>query len=716
MLPMGRIARDEINEREDILPGYRLELIEADSDACGYPTISKAYVSFASNAIGRNGNGTVVGVTGLPCSTVTAMLSPLAGKEEVSLIQMSMSNSPALRNARDFPRLWRTVSSSIVHVNATLALMDRFNWSKISTVFDENGIYYYATARALVIEVRKNKSRSVMLNIAIDESEDYIESAVDQIKSNGSRIIFVSSTPLEAARIMCAAKQRGLVSPGYQWIFHTHTLSRFVSNNDDSRCSDQEILTAMENVILLQWQLIPDDTSKTVYSGKTIKELQALYTEELRSLSQEEQYSKYADEINFEDEQPWAYPLYDEVWAIALALNKSLPDLEDKGLNLADYRFGNSLVTDTVEEHLAMLSFEGAVGRIIFDSYHETLTTLKIFQIRNGTEKQIGRYSKLEGLILYNASDIQVADDEFEEEYVQVSLAVRIILYLTNAVVVILTTSLLILTLYYRKSPILKADSGLLNSLVFIGCYCICVSSLAESLILEIGAVKNYYYYTALCNILIWCWSIGLCLILGTDLVKLVRIYQIFTHMNDYGWLLTSRALFIYVLSLEAFPVVLLIIWSIFDTLEHRQDTSLDLDGNPPCVKIVTDCNCQYYVAWLIALLAYFTIMLLMLIFFAFHTRKIRLRHFKDTKKVMFFVVFVSLTLALLVPGWMVLRNINLTDARPYASVAVITGNVVICLLCLGFLISPKVLPVFYQHIIAVPFLLCSQSRKKKPK
>ena len=716
LLPMARIARDEINQREDILPGYQLELVEADSDACGYPVTSKAFVSFVNHAIGLNGTGTIAAVTGLACSTVTAMLSPLAGKEEVSLIQMSMSNSPALRDSSLYPHLWRTISSSIASVNATLTLMDRFNWSKTSTVYDENGIYYQATARYLISEVQKNESRNVMLDIAIDESEDYIKSAVGQIKSNGSRIIFVSSTPLEAARIMCAAEQRGLVSPGYQWIFHTHTLSRFLSNNDKSMCTDQQMLTAMENVILLQWQLIPDDTSKTVYSGKTIRQLQELYSEELRLLSEEDKYRKYASEINFEEQQPWAYPLYDEVWAIVLALNKSLPDLEAKGLTLADYRYGNKLVTQIVEDHLATLSFEGAVGHISFDSFRETLTTTKIIQVRNGTEKVIGKYSKLEGLTLYNESEVQVADDEFEEEYVQIAYAVRVILYFTNAVIVLLTTSLLILTVCYRKSPIIKADSALLNSLVFIGCYCLCVSSLSEILVLEIVADKNYYY-KFFCNIHIWCWSIGLCLILGTDLVKLARIYQIFTRMSDSGWFLTTNhALFVYVLLLGIFPVVLMLVWSTFDTLEYHQDTFLRLDENPPYVDIVTDCNCKYYAGWLLALLVYFGIMLLVLIFFAFQTRKIKLRHFKDTKKVIFFVVFVSLTLILSISSWMMLRSIDHPMTQKYALVAVILGNFIVCLLCLGFLIFPKVLPVFYQHVTTKQFPLSTDTRTRTSK
>ena len=711
LLPMGRIARDEINQREDILPGYQLEVVEADSDACGYSVTRKAIVNFVSHAIGLNGTATVAGVTGLPCSTVTAMLSPLAGREEVSLIQMSMANSPALRDSSLYPHLWRTVSSSIVYVNATLALMDRFNWSTMSAIYDENGNYYYATARNLTSELRKNESRNVALDIAIDESEEYIESAIDQIKSNGSRIIFVSSTPLEAALVMCAAKQNGLISPGYQWVFHTHTLNTFLSNNDKSVCTDQQMLTAMENIILLQWQLIPDDTNRIVYSGKSVKELQKLYSEELRSLSEENQYRKYASEIEFEEQQPWAYPMYDEVWAIALALNKSLPDLEEKGLTLADYHFGNKLVTQIVEDHLAALSFEGAVGHISFDRFHETVTTIKLFQVRNGTEKLIGKFSMLEGLKLFNASDVQVVDDEFEEVYIQVSLAVRVILYLTNALMFSFTTSLLILTICYRKSPVIKADSALLNSLVFIGCYLICVSSLGGSCILEVAVDKNYYY-EVFCNIHIWCWSIGLCLILGTNLVKLARIYQIFNnYLTDCGFLLTNSALFVYALLLGVYPAIILLVWSIYDILEYRQDRFFDLADNPPQVEFIVDCNCRYYAAWLTAIYLYFAFMFLMLIIFAVRTRNIKINRFKDTKKVIFFVVLLTLTLVLTVSSWTILRQID-PFTRQYGLVAVILGNFSICLLCFGFLIAPKVLPVFYEDIATHWLKVTSMSGK----
>ena len=85
-IPMARIARDEINQREDILQGYELELIEASSDACQYSVSSKALVNFVQNAIGLNGDSNVIGVVGLACSSVTANISPVAGRKEVSLI------------------------------------------------------------------------------------------------------------------------------------------------------------------------------------------------------------------------------------------------------------------------------------------------------------------------------------------------------------------------------------------------------------------------------------------------------------------------------------------------------------------------------------------------------------------------------------------------------------------------------------------------------
>ena len=51
---------------------------------------------------------------------------------------------------------------------------------------------------------------------------------------------------------------------------------------------------------------------------------------------------------------------YDQVWAIALAINNSLPELNNRNLSIDNYTIGQPLVTAVIEEQMKNLRFQGA--------------------------------------------------------------------------------------------------------------------------------------------------------------------------------------------------------------------------------------------------------------------------------------------------------------------------------------------------------------------
>ena len=107
LLPAARVAVKEINSKTDLLAGYNIQLIERSSDACSEPVISQGIINFIHNALQTESNNTnAIAVLGLACSTVAASVSPIAGKEEVSLLQLAIANSHALRNQSTYPHLW----------------------------------------------------------------------------------------------------------------------------------------------------------------------------------------------------------------------------------------------------------------------------------------------------------------------------------------------------------------------------------------------------------------------------------------------------------------------------------------------------------------------------------------------------------------------------------------------------------------------------------
>ena len=113
LLPGARIAAQQINNRTDLLSGYSINIIEAGHEACG---ITEDYIGLLNLAYhGTNRpveSRNVAAVLGLFCSTSTASLSAIAGRNDVELLQLSGSNSPVFnQNTDNYPHLWRFLQS-----------------------------------------------------------------------------------------------------------------------------------------------------------------------------------------------------------------------------------------------------------------------------------------------------------------------------------------------------------------------------------------------------------------------------------------------------------------------------------------------------------------------------------------------------------------------------------------------------------------------------
>ena len=82
LISAAQLAVERINMRDDILPGYKLELVPANAETCDQSLVTEAPVNFVRHVTSRDLN--TVGVVGLVCSTVTQAISPLAGRPGVS--------------------------------------------------------------------------------------------------------------------------------------------------------------------------------------------------------------------------------------------------------------------------------------------------------------------------------------------------------------------------------------------------------------------------------------------------------------------------------------------------------------------------------------------------------------------------------------------------------------------------------------------------------
>ena len=100
ILSAAEMAVDKINRRDDILPGYRLELIPVNTETCNHSLVTEAPLNFVRQVTG--GDLSIVGVVGLVCSTVTH-----AGRPEIDLQISAGAISPVFSNKIEYPQLYQ---------------------------------------------------------------------------------------------------------------------------------------------------------------------------------------------------------------------------------------------------------------------------------------------------------------------------------------------------------------------------------------------------------------------------------------------------------------------------------------------------------------------------------------------------------------------------------------------------------------------------------
>ena len=112
--PGAHLAKDEINNRSDILPSYSLEVIDVGSEACGHSVIVDGLVNLYSHLVNRG--SFIVGVTGMLRSSVTNVLVPVLSHPKINYLTIAASTSPAHRNLKQYPLLFHILSSSQIYV------------------------------------------------------------------------------------------------------------------------------------------------------------------------------------------------------------------------------------------------------------------------------------------------------------------------------------------------------------------------------------------------------------------------------------------------------------------------------------------------------------------------------------------------------------------------------------------------------------------------
>ena len=678
------VAQDEINNRTNLLPGYHIELIIKRRESC-----------FSNQLVGLSNllNYTidppcrpVVAVSGLGCSSHTTVMSPIAGHNGFDLIQLAAVNSPIFQTQNHrFPHLWTFLGSAIVYADTVLALMDQYNWKRVGLVYNSGNIFNREIAVYFEKEIKSSKSKNLVFSEEISGTNKiYFDRVISLIKSQGVTILVLTLNAEQDSILVTHALQEGLLYPQYTWI-HVETILERLVNEDPTT-----IFSGIQGHIFLVPRTAAHNQSAHLVSGEPYSAFEQKFENKRPQLKNLYNGSDIISGVAF-----GSY-YYDQVWALALALNKSLPVLRNKNLSIDNYTIGQPEITDAIEEQMASLSFKGAGGLVEFNQYHSVSTPVQIIWFNSETKCNVGIYNPLNVTNFHtsiNTSDLP--KDRLDNVYVLIPLPVAIVLYVAAAAVVIFTTIQLVLFMYlhYNNSKVVKATSPYLSLVMFVGCYLFCLAAIFS--ITQGSFLLSPSVFSATICILILSAMNALSLTLTTLFIKQLRVYHIFKSSNhlksNLGKRFKNYSLFFFILLLALTPNIVLLLSLMFEI----PAMSIIRDSKLKTLVHIRLMGMGPYVA-VTCMLAYLALLLLLILFLAIRTRKIEYKNFKDTKKINVFIAIVFFITTL---GSASVSVLFLRKKEPEGYVVLTVCLLILPTVCQLVLFLPKILPTILSGI-----------------
>ena len=653
ILSAAEMVVAKINRRDDILPGYRLELIPVNTETCNQSLVTEAPVNFVRHVTG--GDLSIVGVVGLMCSTVTKTISPLAGRPEIDLLQISAGAiSPVFSNTIEYPRLYRMIPSSAVYSDAVLSLMATFQWARISMVRDATLIQHTTTADNFVTKLdERTELEFVFLG---DTTPTCPTSPVHSLIRKRARIIYASVTAFEARELLCEMYQKGYRWPDFVWLFHDLSTEDLILSTE--KCNNDTMQTAVEGVFLMRYRLQPNPNTILV-SGQTYSE----YLMELHNHTNGKQDNQHANS------------LHDSIWAFALALNNSVS--EGLGHN----------ITRLVEKNLRKIHFSGSQGDIAFNEEREVVTEVDIFHVRNGEEMYAGHYTQVTRNITFHLPSERIPRDDF---VIRLHLAFPISVLIITAILLVFTLVVLVLFIYYWNKPSIKATSRYQSLLMLAGC---CMMYMAAMVVATSEFVSDRFV-GPLCQVDIWFGAIGVQLIYSTLFMRLLRIYKIFFTSSNlrklHGKIWSDQGLAALSFIPVSVTIILLALWSALYPLSTAYVISPFQERSNTTHLIPLCGGSTAHFVW-VAVIYYGVngIPIVAVTILATLTRKVEVSIFKDSNEVNSFVFSTVACLYVWSPYTFTFNNV--IQIPQVAFCFVVCPYLVIPFFCKVFLFIPKI-------------------------
>ena len=685
ILPAAFVAAEHISKASNLLPGVKLQIVPVNSSLCGQPTGSESstLVAFIREVLRDRQNGRfIAGVTGLFCDGSAALISSVATKIQLPLLQLAGTGSPVLDVGVGgaSPFLYRMVASSQTYCDTVLALMETLDWENIAIISEPVASYYTSMANRCYMQFSIRANVTFFGTVA--SRVHTVSETITSLRISGSRITLISTNAKLAAEILCLAYSENMYWPQYAWIMYDHRPTDLLAQ--PTVCNAETLHLALDGVIMLRYELGAGLLGTGMEGEERFEKYKVDYHNSLRQTEIANGLLSGSLKINSH-----ANVLYDSVWAFVHAFNLS-------GLLRSNTSMSQHRLVEDASSHMNEVHFNGVSGYIGFAN-HQVDTQVLLYQHSHNFPVVIAHFNG-GNLSIVNQSHLDsqtIPRDEIPRQYTLLPVSISIILLLIFLSLLLVSILILILFLFFRAEPEIKATSPLLSLNLFLGTYLLFSSAIISVFASAVVITNDDAHRATVCNAIVWTGSLGPNFIFTTLFVRMMRIYYIFNHYGRIGRKCSDWVLFGIILAVVSLNILLLTLWSSFDPFHIVDYVTYVPAGRPPYYDVVQFCYSNNTKVWLWLLYGKISLLAIAVAVLAVKTRKIKKSNFKDTKKVNAFVFLILVAICLFLPLWWTL----LITGNPNAGTIVVSlVYSTVAVLCQVLLFVPKVLPALLRH------------------
>ncbi|XP_053374076.1 gamma-aminobutyric acid type B receptor subunit 2-like [Mercenaria mercenaria] len=559
-LPAVQMALEDVNAQSNILQDYNLTFKYVDTECTSGMAIFRMFESL-------NVDPPYVMVLGGMCSVASEATAEVTYLWNLTQFSCG-SSSPVLSDRKRFPRFFRITLPDQKHKTARIDLMRAFDWKKVATI-NQALEFFSAVIDDFVREVQNTE-------ITVISQEIFENDPLTRVKN------------LKAYKV-------GLYGPKIVWIFFGWYSQTFWRNNlQGFDCGEEEMSAVVDG------SFITEEAYKNPKEERGIANMTA-------SEFEHRFYNYHAYDRKYESYNFVAHTCYDTIWVVALALDCTVREMDQRGYakTLDMFTYADADVNDIIFDCMSNTSMTGVSGSVAFtDSDPDKI--IEIERIQDGKREPVGLYRQdkdpsyfewIEDAIRWK--DGIIPRDSTYVRYEEIGIPPTLFITMTSLAGLgsALALSFLTFNIIYRNNRYVKMSSPNINNVLLLGCilsYCTVFFKVTET---SSGT---------LCKVRVILFSLGFTMTFGALFSKTWRVYRIFTNKKLLKRTIKDYQLLAIIGAVVAVVLVVLIVWETIGP--HMVETKylpkdIYLIGNDaevyPYVRV---CLSEYseYFAWIL--------------------------------------------------------------------------------------------------------------------